>query len=141
MGWFEGSATKEKKAAVKNLIAVMSADGDIHDNESKYLGQVCQRIGLSPQHLVELMSAPDKVKFKVPKTVHARAQQLADLIFMMLADGKVDKREMDVCMALASQMGFAPSVVPEALKSALEGIRDGGDRSKVSVDVGSFLGQ
>jgi hypothetical protein len=87
------------------------------------------------------MNSPDKVKFKVPKTVQERAQQLADLTFMMVADGKVDKREMDVCMALASKMGFPPSVVPEALKSALKGIQEGGDRSQVSVDVGSFLGQ
>lgn len=140
MGWFEGQAIKEKKAAIRNLMVVMAADGEIHAKEAKHLAEVCLRVGLSKKHLEELLSAPEKVEFKVPKTLDERAQQLADMVFMMLADGKVDQREMDVCMAFASHMGFPPSIVPDALKAALERIKGGGNRSQVSFDIGSLLG-
>ncbi len=141
MGWFEGQATREKKAAVKNVLAVMAADGQIDKRELAFVALVCKRVGLNPKHLKELISASHKVQFTVPEAMEERVLQLIDMVFMMMADGKIDPREMDLCMTLASRMGFPASVIPDLVKKLVDSDQEGSDRAQVAVDIGSFLGK
>lgn len=141
MGWFEGRALKEKKTAVLNVMKVMEVDGAIDEKELLVLAKVCARVGLSPKHLKGLIGARDKVEFTVPKDMDQRVLLLFDMTLMMMADGEIDKREMDLCMTLASRMGFPASVIPDLVKKLIESAREGSDQEKVAVDIGSFLGK
>lgn len=139
MAWFEGQALKEKKTAVANAMAVMAADGDIDESELKLLAAICVRVGLNEKQTKEVLANPGKVKFTVPKDKGERVRQLTDMVFMMMADGKVDRREMDVCMTLASRMGFPSSVIPKMLASLIAAIQQGRARAQVCVEVGEFF--
>jgi hypothetical protein len=69
-------------------------------------------------------------------------QQLVDMIRIMLADGQIDQREIDLCITLATRMGFRPSqvtalvqhimVLPENPCSPqdIEGVNTGTDQAK-----------
>ena len=48
---FKSQSQKERETAVKNVIAVMLADGKIDPNEMKFLSMVCQRAGVSEKEL------------------------------------------------------------------------------------------
>ena len=131
MDWFDDQATKEKKAAVMNVLAVMFADGKIDETEKKFLGAVCKRVGLSQEELKELLSDPGNIKFTVPESRKERIFQLLDMVFMMMIDGEIDQREMDVCITLATRMGFRPT----AVSTIVEAIKKGRNRDQVKEDI------
>ena len=141
MGFFslKSQSQKEKETAVKNLIAVMLSDGKIDPNEMKHLGIVCRRHGMSEKQLKEILKKPQSIKFTVPKEPNARMQQLIDMVWMMLADGQIDQREMDMCIALAMKMGFRPSVVPQLVQHIINEVKRNQQTQKVNVNINDWL--
>ncbi len=139
MGWLEGRGTQEKKSAFANVVSIMGSDGQIHQNELKFLAVVAKRVGLHEKQMKAVLSSPGSVKFTVPKAQKDRVCQLGDMIFMMMADGKIDQREMDRCMTLASRLGFPASTVPKMVATMVAGIKRGADQTKVCEDVGLLI--
>jgi uncharacterized membrane protein YebE (DUF533 family) len=133
MGWFEGKSKKEKKSALKNVIAVMLADGIIDAAERRFLTAVCKRLNLSENEAHKILNDQKGVKFVVPKAKEERVRQLVDSIFMMMADGKIEPREMDTCMCIAARFGFSPSIVPRVVADIVNAIRGGRSRAQIII--------
>lgn len=136
---FKSQSQKEKESAVKNLIVVMLADGKIDDNEKVHLGRVCNRYGITPKQLEDILKKPQNIKFTVPQNPNDRMQQLIDIVWMMLIDGDIDQREMDVCITMATKMGFRPTAVPQLVQHIVNEIKKQAESQKVNVDVGDWL--
>lgn len=64
--------------------------------------------------------------------------QLLDAVFMMVIDGEIDRREMELCQAIAIKLGFPSSVVPKLV--IIEGIRKGQERGSVVSEVERIIG-
>ncbi|HUT88265.1 MAG TPA: hypothetical protein VMY37_02100 [Thermoguttaceae bacterium] len=139
MSWFESQSTKEKKSTVKNVIAVMLADGKITSEEQEFLAAVCVRVGLSPAELKSILDDPQKVSFTPAKAPKERIMQLLDVVFMMMIDGEVDQREMRLCQAIATQLGFPASAVPKLVMAIIEGIKKGRERATVASEIEGLL--
>ncbi|MDY6862169.1 MAG: TerB family tellurite resistance protein [Thermodesulfobacteriota bacterium] len=139
MGWFESQASKEKKSAVKNIVAVMLADGKITPQEQQFLSMVCKRVGVSDKELKEILKKPQNVKFIPAKSERDRLFQLMDVVYMMIVDGTIDRREMALCVTIATQLGFRPLSVVDIVNNIVAKIKQGKDRRQVSVDVEAFL--
>ena len=138
MSLLESRATKEKKAAVMNAIAVMLADGRIDPSELALLNKICRRVGLNEKKLKKMLSDPGKVKFIVPQNRDERVCQLIDMVFMMMADGKIDQREVRVTERFAGHLGFSPSMVAKLVKGIIDGSQKGHSRVQVSADVAEW---
>lgn len=136
---FKSQSQKEKETAVKNLIAVMLSDGEIDQNEMKHLGIVCRRHGISEKQLKEILSKPQSIKFTVPKEPNDRMQQLIDMVWMMLADGQIDQREMDMCITLATKMGFRPSAVTQLVQHIINEAKRNQQTKRVNVNINDWL--
>ena len=136
---FKNQSQKERESAVKNLIAVMLADSKIEDNEKVHLGRICQRYGITDKQFKEILQKPQDIKFTVPQDPNARMQQLIDIVWMMMIDGHIDQREMDMCIALAVNMGFRPSAVPQLVQHIINEIKKQSQAQKVNVDVNEWL--
>jgi hypothetical protein len=104
------------------------------------LEQICGRVGLGRDELAKLLASPRNVRFAIPQTREERVRQILDLVFMMMADGEVDSRELAMCTDLAERMGFSKAVVPILLETIVTAIRGGKKRAQVLVEVGSYLG-
>ena len=135
---FESRKTKEKKAAVMNVIAVMVADGTVDSSEKALLNKVCRRVGLSEKKLKKMLSNPGKVQFIVPRSPDERVYQLIDMVFMMMADGKIDERELRVTKTFAGRLGFSPSMVAKLVKGIIDGSQKGHSRVQVNADVAEW---
>jgi uncharacterized tellurite resistance protein B-like protein len=140
MSWFESQSTKEKKSTVKNVVAVMLADGKITSEEEAFLAVVCARVGLSPAELKSILDDPKRVSFTPAKDAKERIMQLLDVVFMMMIDGEVDRREMLLCQAIATRLGFSASAVPKVVIAVTEAIKRGRERSGVASDLEGLLG-
>jgi len=139
MSWFESQSTKEKKSTVKNAIAVMLADGKITSEEEEFLAAICVRVGLAPAELKSILDHPEGVSFTPAKDTKERVFQLLDVVFMMMIDGEIDQREMRLCQAIATQLGFPASIVPKLVMAVVEGIKKGRERASVAADIEKFL--
>ncbi|HOQ05119.1 MAG TPA: hypothetical protein PKY88_07905 [Anaerohalosphaeraceae bacterium] len=139
MSWFESRSTKEKKSALKNAVAVMMSDGEISDSELAMLAVICRRLGLNLRVLKEILKNPEKIHFVVPRDNQEKIFQLIDIVFMMMADGKVDDKEMNLCKAIASGFSFNPAIIDRLLTAITESIQKGNDRSQTAEAVLSIL--
>ena len=135
---FESRKTKEKKAAVMNVIAVMLADGEIKPSEMALLDKIRRRVGLSEKKVKKMLSNPGKVKFIVPRSHGERVFQLIDMVFMMMVDRQIEEREVRVTKTLAGRLGFAASAVDKLVKGIMDGGQKGRSRAQVSADVAEW---
>ena len=139
MGWFESQSTKEKKSTVMNVLVVMQADGKITDSEKEILSGVCRRVGLSQKEYNEILDNPKKVKFTPAKDGKERLEQLIDAIYMMMADGEIDKLERDICMSIATKLDFRPSLVDDLVNKIIQKFGLSKEKEVVQVELEAFL--
>ena len=133
MAWFESRNKKEQKTAAMNLLAIMGADREAAPTEIAFFQAACRRIGISEKDLAEMRSDANegKMNFVVPKEQKDRSQQLIDMIFMMMVDGKIDQREMDMCISIGTMLGFNPSGIRTLVDKIVDIINKGSDRDQV----------
>lgn len=122
MGWFDSEKTKIRKHHIMNLIILAMSDKRLDESELLLLLDIASRWGLTPSELEDVLKNPHKVKYNPPTTIEDSVHQLIDLILMMMVDGKIQEREMDLCKALALSLGFLPSVVDDVIEFIIDGI-------------------
>ncbi len=144
MDWFGGSesqSSKEKKGAVMNAVCVMLSDGHVDPREYELLKRILARVNMNEAEMKDMIAHPEKIQFTVPQSQDERQMQLIDIVFMMMADGKIDTREMKIVLQFASMLGFTPQTVADLVKNIItEGIKQGRSRTEVKSDVDAWLG-
>lgn len=130
MGWFDSKDTMQKKSALRNAVAVMLADGKIEPNEIATLSIICTRLGLDAGVLKEILANPDKIQFVVPQDDTEKVKQLVDVVFMMMADGDINPKELACCTTVAMGLGFDASIVGKVILGIAEAIRNGINRDQ-----------
>ena len=128
MSWFDNEETKIRKSHIMNLMTLAMSDGNIDIREQELLFDIATRWGLSLNEFEEILKNPHKVKFLPPTNNQDRAYQLLDLVFMMMIDGKIREREMDLCKTLAPSLGYPPSVIDKLVKIVADSINQNVER-------------
>ena len=140
MEWFGDLSTSERMSALKSVAAMMAADGQITDEEKALLGSICKRLNLTVDDVHAILRDPASVDFMVPSDPKERAHQLMDAVFMMIIDGNIDPREMNLCLKLAQALGFDPGIVPSVIAAIVEAIQQGQGRAQVASLTNDLLG-
>jgi|UPI0003824611 uncharacterized tellurite resistance protein B-like protein len=125
MAWFEWRSSKEKKSAIKNIVAIMMADGVITDEEQACLKIICERLNVSPNELKVIMDAPDATAFVVPKKMRQKICQLVDIVSMILADGDINDDERAVFFTIAEAFGFNREIALDIKEIMINSINSG----------------
>ena len=141
MGWFTSKSTMEKKSALRNAVAVMLADGKIEPKEIAILGAICARLGLDATVVKEILDKPTKIDFIAPSDDKEKIAQLVDVVFMMMADGNIDQKELDCCRSVAIGFGYNPSIIGKLVLDIAEAIKNGKDREHTIGAAERSLGQ
>jgi tellurite resistance protein len=139
MTWFESRSTREKKTTVKNLVAVMLADRKIRPEEEDFLARVCAQVGLSAEEFKSILDHPESVEFTPAEHRDERVMQLLDAVMMMMVDGEIDRREMDLCVTIAVRLGFPPSSVSTLVAMIVDGIKNGVERDRMKGHLEELL--
>lgn len=109
--WFEDCTDAQKHAAVHALIAVATGDGMLKPEEKTAIASACERLGV---HSVDVAAAlarrmPEQVD--PPKDPRARMQLLLDCAAVMVADNRIDDRELAVLLMVGRSLGLTSSQV------------------------------
>lgn len=123
-GFFEHQFLSYKKKHMLNLIALARADGNLHEKELEVLYKIGRKYELKPRHIDELLALhkfPEPVKpFHHDKCM----EQLYDLVEMMLADGVIEKAEINFCNNIIRNFGYHESLLEKMIFYIKSGFKD-----------------
>ncbi len=128
-----------RKSHFKNLVAMMLADGVIHENEKRLLGLLGVKCGLNQAEIDEVMSNPEQVEFVRPETMHERVSQLLEMVAMMLVDGSMHPDEDTLCKSVAMKMGFRPAFVEKMVSDVITAVRNKESKEVIQGQVEEYL--
>lgn len=111
IGFFEHQYLSYKKNHIRNLLALANADGHMHKKEVELLYKIGQRYGLKEWQVKNLVDSQEKFELNIPDNFNDRMNLLYDLILMVYADEKVEKREIEFCQDVAKRFGMKKEIV------------------------------
>jgi uncharacterized tellurite resistance protein B-like protein len=99
-----GRPIKEEHFA--NLIAVAYSDGFLNEQEIEFLSRRAEDYGLAIDLIHSMIEKADELKFVVPLNNEDKEDQLADIVYIAMSDGKVHEKEYELCLSIAQKLGF-----------------------------------
>ena len=100
------------------MLAMMLIDGDTSEDEKRVVAMRLAELGVSPAEFERLLRNPPE--FVLPSTKDERQRALLEVCLVMLADGKVDPRELALFAALSRRFELSPHEAAACLNAAKE---------------------
>ena len=135
MGLGRNESSFDNEAALMNVLTVMLADEKITPEEEEFALEMTKSLGLPEERLSYLLKNPQEIGFVIAEAKEERFKQLLDAVQMMIIDGDIDQREMDVCMIIATRLGFLPTIVYKFAETFTDRIQQGEDRDQIKAEL------
>ncbi len=113
IGFFEYQYLKYKKNHLKNLVALASVDGHIHEDEITYLYKIGKKYQLKPQQIKKILDQKEQIEPEIPEPHHQKVALLYDLVGMMMADNVIEDEEMEFCKKMFKKFGYKELLIDE----------------------------
>jgi DnaJ-domain-containing protein 1 len=114
--------TPQKKLAFfQNLILLAAADGQVSPQESDFLLDIGNKLGLSPKEVLPIADNLGVLSFVVPAEGLQRTLELQTLVQMMLQDGRIDAREYGLCQEYANRIGYSKAILDDMVSQLAGG--------------------
>lgn len=104
----------------KNLIAVAYADGILDEEEKKVIHERAVELGLNEAEVSAIIAQANDLSFIVPLNHEEKEDQLADIIYMSMIDGKVHPKEYSLCKNIAKKLDLNTRDVDHVIKLTSE---------------------
>lgn len=112
--------TKQKKIAFfQNLILIVTADNFVDGDESDFLLEIGNRLGLDPDEVMPIADNLNVLSFIIPEDGMQKTLELQTLVQMMLKDGSIDSREYALCKEYANRIGYSKDYLNEMIDQFL----------------------
>ena len=119
------------KSHFLNLFQIALSDTEIHPEELKFLYDFGISRGVDQEKIDELIDNPHKIRFEIPSSIYERIEFLFDFAKMVLADGKIDPREIKIFKNLAKDFEFQEDNIPEIIDFLIEETKKGTEKNKM----------
>lgn len=114
--------TPQKKLAFfQNIILLAAADGVLSPEESDFLLQLGNKLGLKPEEVMPIADNLGILSFVVPTEGLQRTLELQTLVQMMLQDGQIDAREYGLCLEYANRIGYGKAILDDMVSQLAGG--------------------
>lgn len=128
---FESGEQARQKGHFRNLVMLARVDGSISWQENQLLQRIAHRISLTDEQIQEIMDHPEDYPNIPPVTREERYERFIQLIQLLIADGRSDRREEMLVKRLGVELGFTPERIEEKFPIILEHLRKGMTRESV----------
>jgi hypothetical protein len=109
--------TQQKKIAFfQNLILIVTADKIVDGDESIFLLEIGNRLGLSAEEVMPIADNLDVLSFIIPENGLQKTLELQTLVQMSLRDGTIDSREYALCREYAVRIGYSKDILDDMIK-------------------------
>jgi len=100
----------------QNLIIVAAADGQLDNDESDFILDIGDRLGLTPEDVAPIAENLDVLSFIIPEDGMQKTIELQTLVMMMIADGQIHDREYSMCQDYAHRIGYGKEILDDMIK-------------------------
>jgi hypothetical protein len=118
-----------------NLFSLAISDAEVTTKELELLYSIGIENGVSSDEVDYLIDNPHKVKFVKPSSTDGILEQLFDFCRMILADQKVDVREVMFFKSLTSHLDITESKSERILDVLVDGLKVGEEKSSLITKV------
>ena len=105
----------------QNLYLIAAVDKKLAQEETSFLVEVAQQMGITPREAAEIMMTRNERELVVPETEEERLVQLEDIIVMMMVDKKIHEKEYQLCLAYARAIGKDRVVLDQLILKIIRG--------------------
>jgi hypothetical protein len=131
---FEHQIKKDAREHFLHLIQIALADGIIDITEIEMLNRFGHKLGF-PQHEIDyLIESTRKSAYNPPYELSKRFEQVYEIVKMVLANGVIDKGEMQLANNFAAKSGFPGNEIPRLLALLIRGIKEAKDHDELFED-------
>jgi len=107
----EDAVKKQNLQHLANLFYIALADGEICDSEQKKINEIRERMGVSESEYNDLIEkildgSYGKNNIISPSSDDEAFDQIRELASLVVEDGKIDDKEIEVLKTLSTAMGF-----------------------------------
>lgn len=127
-----------KTSYIKSLIDVALSDELIDEQEIILLTKIAKRFNLPDTEIKAIKKNHKNLKFIPPTDLRQQFDMIYDIMHMMMVDGNIDEREMQLCHKYAIQLGFASERLSKMLKIIHEDIAKGKSRNNTRVKIEQY---
>lgn len=111
IGFFEHQYLSYKKNHIRNLLALASADGNIHPKEEQLLFKIGRRYGLKDRQIRSIMESDEQHEVNIPDNHNDKMNLIYDLLLMIHADEQIVKNEVKFVEAAVKKFGMKEDMV------------------------------
>jgi uncharacterized membrane protein YebE (DUF533 family) len=127
------------RSQVLDLFALAIADGFVSPEELALIHERGRELGLTSQQVEEVIANPDNVAFVAPSSLTDAIIRLYDLSCVLISDGVVDPREVQVLRSYAERFGVREKLVDPIVATLIDEVRAGTPREKLIADLSGVL--
>ncbi|MGD1894585.1 MAG: hypothetical protein ACFB15_28825 [Cyclobacteriaceae bacterium] len=110
---FTGRKKKLAKGHMRNLIEVAYSDGEFDTLEVDYLLSLAGRFKISEAELKSIKDNPESIDYEAPHRDLQRFEHLYQLVNMMMMDGVIHDKELEICKKYAQRLNLRPEFVDD----------------------------
>ncbi len=97
------------------LIQLAKADEEFAPSEKKLIEEIAQKHNFPDSDLKTLFESTESFESLGPLSTEKTKEYLIDSLRLIMADGKIEPREITFCQNLAVKLGYHKDVVSDAL--------------------------
>lgn len=121
---FESDDSKRRKSHFKNLFVVAFADGELDHNELDFINKIATRLEIPEKDVKNVLKNPDNIEFYAPENEEERFAQLYELVSIMMVDGDIDEKEVQLCKNFARKLDYKPHVVDQLVDDIRKAVKE-----------------
>jgi hypothetical protein len=133
--------TPTANAQVLDMFNLAIADGFLAPEELAVIYTKGGELGLEKEHVDEIIKNPDSVSLADPESLVEAIMRLYDLGVVLLSDGVVDPREVNLLRSFARRFLIRDDLVEGVVNAVIEEVRAGISRdelvNKLRQEIGS----
>jgi len=111
------------KSHFLNLYIISLSDSTFDQKERELLYNIGIERGLNKSEIDFITKNPHKVRFYKPNGIYEKFEHLYDFARMILADGIIDPREIEVFSILAKKLEFKEEDIPELINLFVDEVK------------------
>lgn len=129
------------RSQVISMFTLAIADGFVSPEELTLVYEKGKELGLTGQQVDEVIQNPHRVAFEVPATLVEAITALYDLARVVVTDGRVDPREVDLLRSFALRFGIPVSLLDQVVAALVDEVRAGTPREELVMHLTSEVGE
>jgi uncharacterized tellurite resistance protein B-like protein len=126
---------------IRNHLTILAhlarADGEIEEKETKLIYSLGNKYGLADNEIKDIIDNPSPFKIDA-YSLFDRFEQFSNVIEMVLADEKIEEKELKFCAKLAKKMGVQDIMIFILIKLITKGKFTQEEKEEVKKEVFPF---